>query len=200
MSEAFKKYTEYKNEDKSDKALKWFQTNLKETAKTGYKVSAQTRPIVGTKMTLIAYDIVYEGAELEKVVASFTDHFALDTDLKEYKLIEKKENSAVHYCRYAIPIPFVSDRDVVTEISTEEVEGGTFVLTTDVEHADYPADPKLYRMTFWSGALLQQEGSNVRCTSFEYADAGHKFLNGFDASMTCGEIELIIKTMEKNAK
>merc|ERR1719223_2735459 len=151
-------------------------------------------------MTLIAYNIVYEGAELEKVVASFIDHFDVDTDLKEYKLVEKKENSAVHYCRYVIPIPFVSDRDIVNEISTEEVEGGTFVLTTNVEHADHPANPKLYRMSFWSGALFQQEGSNVRCTSFEYADAGHKVLNGFDASATCGEIELIIKQMENNAK
>ena len=199
MSEGYKKFTEYKNEDKSDKALNWSQTKLNNTAKDGYKVSASTRPIEGTKMTLISYDIVYEGAELDKVVAAFVDHFAVDTDLKEYKLVEKKEKSAVHYCKYAIPIPFVSDRDIVTEISQEEVEGGIFCMTVNTDHADHPADPKLYRMEFWSGALLQQEGSDVRCTSFEYADAGHKFLNGFDAGMTTGEIELIIKTMKNNA-
>ncbi len=190
MSEAYTKFTAYKGENKDDKSLKW-GVAMGETVKDGFKVSAMKRPF--EKSTLVETKTTYENVELKKIVDAFVDYFDLDEALKEYKLIEKKDNTSVHYTKYGIPIPFVSDRDVVTEFTVEEVDGGIFVIAKDVEHADMPVNPKIYRMTCWSGNFFAQEGSNVTKLSYEWAEAGNVLLNGFDADSTISDSTLILK-------
>ena len=195
MSEAFTKYNAYKSEDKADKALKW-SVAMKETAKDGYTISCMKRPI--EKSTLVETKVTYKNIDAKKLVAAYMDYFDLDEALKEYKLIEKKDNSAVHYCKYGIPIPFVSDRDVVSEMSSTEVDGGIFVNAVDVEHADMPVDPKNFRMTVWSGSVFTQDGDNTTTLTYEFADAGHKILNGFDGDSIMGDISLVLKKYKMN--
>ena len=194
MSEAFTKFTAFKNENKLDKSLKWSTTSLQNTAQDGFKITCNKRPI--GKCTLIETKITFENVDINKLVAAYMDLYEIDENLKEYKLIEKKEHSTVHYCKYGIPIPFVSDRDMVIEMhDPEEVEGGTFVFVCDVEHPDMPVNKKNYRMTIWSGILFRQDDSDVSALCYEYSDAGHKLLNGFDADSSVGDAVMVLRKM-----
>ena len=197
MSEGFTKFTAFENESKDEKSLKWRNTALQGTAKDGFKITCKTRPI--GKCTLVETKITFENVDIKKLITAYIDLYDIDEDLKDYKLIEKKENSTVHYCSYDIPIPFVSDRDMVIEMhNPEEVEGGTFVCACDVEHPDMPVNKKNYRMTLWSGTLFKQEGSDVTALSYEHCDAGNKLLNGFDADSTVGDAMMVLKKMQMN--
>ena len=196
MTDAFAKFKAYQSEDKESKKSKWSATKLIQSIEKGFRITCHTRPF--EKTTLVASEIIYENADIKKVATAYADHFNVDPDLKEFKVVEKREDSTVYYCKYGIPIPFVSDRDVVLETSAENVAGGTFVVSRDVEHADVPVDSSNYRMKFWSAAFFKQEGKDVKCTSFDYADAGHKLLNGFDAGAAVDEVGLILKQMSQN--
>ena len=196
MSEIFAKYTAFKNENKDDKSLKWSTTSLKDTTKDGFKITCKTRPI--EKTVLVETEITFENVDAKKLVAAYQDLFDLDTDMKEYKLIEKKDNSAIHYCKYGIPIPFVSDRDLLYVLAAEEMEGGFFLYSHDVEHADMPVNKKNYRMTLWSGTLFKQEGDNVTALSYEYGDGGHKLLNRFDADSCVSDAATALKKYKMN--
>lgn len=196
MTDAFAKFNAYQSEDKESGKSEWSSTKLAQSIKQGFKITCHTRPL--EKTTLVASEIIYEDADIEKVATAYADHFDVDPDLKEFRVVEKREDSTVYYCKYGIPIPFVSDRDVVFETSVENVAGGIFILLRDVEHADVPVDSDNYRMNFWTAAFFKQEGKDVKCTSFESVDAGHKLLNGFDANAVVDEVGLILKKMSQN--
>eukprot|EP00560_Eucampia_antarctica_P007976 CAMPEP_0197824144 /NCGR_PEP_ID=MMETSP1437-20131217/1450_1 /TAXON_ID=49252 ORGANISM="Eucampia antarctica, Strain CCMP1452" /NCGR_SAMPLE_ID=MMETSP1437 /ASSEMBLY_ACC=CAM_ASM_001096 /LENGTH=203 /DNA_ID=CAMNT_0043423673 /DNA_START=36 /DNA_END=647 /DNA_ORIENTATION=- len=194
----FVKYTGFVAEDKSDKkTLKWATTKLNSTKKDGYTITCNQRPI--EKCVLIETEVIFESKKVEDVVAVFGDSISYENDetLTEYKVVEKKGNSVVHYGRYKIPIPFVSDRDLVFEVTKEVITEGTFVSTCDVECSAHPVDKKVVRMTLWGGALFTQDGDNVKLVTYDYGDAQNKLLNGFDAAYSCTEIDSIIKLMNK---
>jgi len=195
MTEAFAQFRAFRNENKADANLKWSDTQLKDTVKGGFKITCQIRPI--EKTTLISTEAVITDADVSDVEAAFVDHYDLDEDSKDYKMVEKKENSAIHYSRYAVPIPFVADRDILLETTVEEVSDGRFVFSRDTVHADKPETRKIVRMKYWNGAFLQQDGNDVKLTSFEYANAGHTLLNGFDAASSIDELEMVIQKMKK---
>lgn len=174
----------------------WSETANKASKYDGFSVTTKTRTYK-SKLTLAKHDILVENADASQIVDSFLNKWDKDPDAKEYKLVEKNGPTAVHYLRYAIPIPFVADRDILCKASSEEVAEGTFICIATVEHADQPEINKVVRMDMWVGGIVSKDGKNVKFTYYEYGDAYHALLNSFDASEVVDDMKEMVKEIQK---
>jgi len=165
----------------------WEKTSLTDKQEDGFTLTTTTKanPEFGNGSTYIRNEFVFKNCKVDDVVAAFATVHADDPYLrKEPVKVEEKENSTVYYAIYKIPIPFMKDRENLTEISVEKMENGTFVLAKTVEHPEYPESKDFVRMAFWGGQFHSQEGDDVKLVTIECVDGKHMLLNGFAAGDT----------------
>uniref|UniRef100_A0A7S3CKZ5 START domain-containing protein n=1 Tax=Strombidium rassoulzadegani TaxID=1082188 RepID=A0A7S3CKZ5_9SPIT len=96
--------------------------------------------------------------------------------VKEFKKIEKiDESTGIFYWRFKLP--FMSDRDNIMRIYTQDLEDGSiFVCATSIERDDIPPIPGVFRM-------FQQINSYVRASKedpnvVEYTEISHFDMKG----------------------
>uniref|UniRef100_A0A7S2SFG2 START domain-containing protein n=1 Tax=Eucampia antarctica TaxID=49252 RepID=A0A7S2SFG2_9STRA len=173
----------------------WAATKNTDTKGDGFTVTTVTR--THEKVPLSKSTIVLENVDVAKFAEAYLGSYDKDPDASEYKLVEKDDTSAVHYLRYKVPIPFVSDRDMLIKGTASDVPEGTFIFVGSTEHADKPEVKKVVRIKFWLGGLLVQDGSNAKFTVCQYSDAQQKMLNSFDPEDIINDMKNAFKMMKK---
>lgn len=174
----------------------WAETANKDSKYDGFTVTTKTRTHEA-KITLAKNTIILENAETSHIVDAFLDKWDKDPDASEYKLLEENCPTAVHYIRYSIPIPFVADRDIVCKATSEEVDEGTFICISTIEHAAKPEVKKIVRMDMWIGGVVSKVGDKVKFTYYEYGNAYHALLNSFDASEVVDDMKEMVQEIKK---
>jgi len=175
----------------------WEETENKDTKAPGFTVTTVTRPHGGAKLVLAKHTIVLEKAEISQIASCFIDKWEHDEDAKEYKLIDKDDSSKTHYARFKIPIPFVSDRDILCKCGSEEKDDGTFIYTCSVDHPKQPAVKKVVRIDLVSVGLAVKNGDSVTFTYYEGGDSGNALLNAFDAKEVISDWTELVEEINK---
>ena len=98
----------------------------------------------------------------------------------------------------------MSDRDNVIQYSMLNVDGGTLMAVTTVEHPAMPPVPKVIRMFNHMLAFVKQDGENVHMIDYEYANLkGYlpaSLMNMAIASETAKEFTNMMKTLYAKQK
>ena len=96
--------------------------------------------------------------------------------MKEYKVLENKDNGRLKVIKTRSYIPLMTDRvNIVVATMKKLPNGQTLIIQRSTDHPDFEETPDMVRMDVFKATLLTQDKSDLHIIEFSQVNMGGYF-------------------------
>lgn len=128
---------------------------------------------------MIRSEIIMRNATIEafeQLIANFENESHSDTNIKEYKVLENKDNGRLKVIKTRSYIPMMMDRvNIVLATMKKMPNGQTLIIQRTMDHPDFDSTEDMVRMDVFKATLLTQDKHDLHIIEFSQVNMGGYF-------------------------